>query len=202
MEGGTCEAHTTLNRPHGFCQQRTDAASESVTLNARQPDRATAHEPMRAPAMSAGLCALAQQRVGAGKANALRADAPHASTHATQAPRRKISELVRHPEPCTQLKRAKTKRLDQSRAGAASTTSVRKTHQGDCALFGEMYESLPTALNWERTDTCTGGLLDWAMDEMQAAQDQDDRRAVAKRVRAPRGKLTAEHAVAIFRAPR
>lgn len=60
-------------------------------------------------------------------------------------------------------------RLDPSWAGAASATAKARMHHGDC----DVYTSLPTTFNWERTNTRTDGLLDCAMGEIQAMQDED-----------------------------
>ena len=120
------------------------------------------------------------QRAGAGKAKAPRASLLQAPRHTILVQRRELDNF----------EMAQEKKLDSSGSGSATTP----------ASDLDVYKSLSraTAVNWERTNAQTGGLLDWVMDEMQAMLDEDGVRATVQRARAPRGRLTGDHAVAIF----
>jgi len=86
----------------------------------------------------------------------------------------------------------KRPRLDQLLSGSTSVAHAALPAAPD------MCKSLPTTLNWDRTNAQTGGLLDWSMDELQDCWQFEVRAAV----RAVRGKLTRDQAVVIFVARR
>lgn len=132
------------------------------------------------------------------------ASAPRASRHnPDQAQRGLILELMHQLREIYNLKIAQQLEaqpsLEQIGAESAAVASARSLYI-DRDLFTAVYESLPTALNWERTElpSAQAGLLDWAIDEMQARDALDAVRTVSRRVRAPKGKLTGVRAVAIF----
>jgi len=87
-------------------------------------------------------------------------------------------------------------RLGQSLSGSASTARAAPQAAPD------VYTSLPTAFSWDRNNAQTGGLLDWAMDELHDYWHQEVRSAEGQRVRALRGRLTCDQAVVIFVARR
>jgi len=62
----------------------------------------------------------------------------------------------------------------------------------------DVFKSLPTTLNWDRTNMQTEGLLDWSMDELQDCWQLE----VQPATRTVRGKLTRDQAVVIFVARR
>jgi len=62
----------------------------------------------------------------------------------------------------------------------------------------DVFKSLPTTLNWDRTNMQTEGLLDWSMDELQDCWQLE----VQPTTRTVRGKLTRDQAVVIFVARR
>lgn len=82
--------------------------------------------------------------------------------------------------------------------------------QQQTPLLGEHLDAsraalMPTAVSWARVSAQTGGLLDWALDELGGLDDIHDTEmpdaatgAAVARPRANRGRLTGVHAAAIF----
>ena len=86
----------------------------------------------------------------------------------------------------------KKQRLDQFLSASESIARAASPDTPDAC------NPLPTTLNWDRTNTQSGGLLDWSMDELHDCW-QHEVQAVA---RAVRGRLTCDQAVVIFVARR
>ena len=116
-------------------------------------------------------------------------------TPAQKSARRSLSELRRELDNLDTAK--KRQRLDDQSVSGSASTSCTAPHAA-----ADMYRSLPTNLSWDRTNTQTGGLHNWALDELDAMHDEEIRAAAARAptTRRGRGRLTGNHAVAIFNA--
>jgi len=92
----------------------------------------------------------------------------------------------------------KRQRLDHALSGSTSvaraTMDVIFMASATSPAAPVVCKSLPTTLDWDRTNAQTGGLLDWSMDELQDNW-QLEVQPVARTVR---GKLTRDEAVVIF----
>jgi len=85
----------------------------------------------------------------------------------------------------------KKQRLDQFLPGSISMARAAQPAP-------HVSKPLPTTFNWDRTNTQTGGLLEWSMDELQTCWKLE----VDEVARAIRNKLTCDQAVVIFVARR
>jgi len=91
----------------------------------------------------------------------------------------------------------KRQRLGHSVSGCSASTARTAPQAAPDA-----YRSLPTTFSWFRNNAQTGGLLEWAMDELHHYWHEEVHSAAGQRTRALRGRLTCDQAVVIFVARR